>query len=64
MLIMEPKQQVNDARRYHVKPKKQVMTDLASLSECLRLVRNGADDDVPLGDALQGDDSSALRPEA
>jgi hypothetical protein len=40
------------------------MTDTASLFERLRSVRNGADDDVPLGDAFQGDDSSALRPEA
>jgi len=40
------------------------MTDPASLSERLRSVRNGADDDIPLGDALQGDDSSTLRPEA
>ena len=34
------------------------MTDSASLSERCRSVRNGADDDIPLGDALQGDDSS------
>ena len=37
------------------------MTDSASLSERLR---NGADADIPLGDTLQGDDSSTLRPEA
>jgi hypothetical protein len=40
------------------------MTDSASLSERLRSVRKGADDVIPLGDALQGDDSSALRSEA
>ena len=40
------------------------MTNSASLSVERRSMRNGADDDIPFGDALQGDDSSALRPEA
>lgn len=62
--IMELKQYVNEVGRYHRKRKKQVMTDSASLPERLRSVRKGADDVIPLGDALQGDDSSALRPEA
>jgi len=40
------------------------MTDSASLSERRRSMRNGADDDIPLGVALQGDDSLTLRPES
>ena len=40
------------------------MTDLASLSERRRPMRDGDDDDIPFGDALQGDDSWTLRPEA
>ena len=63
MLIMELKQLVNEVRRYHEKQKKQLMTGSTSPRR-RRSLRNGADADVPLGDALQGDDSSTLRPEA
>ena len=63
MLIMELKQYVNEDRPYHGKRKKQLMTDSASLSERCRSLHNRVGDDVPLGNALQGDDSSALRPE-
>ena len=64
MLIMELKQYVNEVRAYHGKRKKQLTTDSASLSERRRSRRDGAYDDIPFGDALQGDDSSTLRPEA
>ena len=40
------------------------MTDPASLSERRRSMRDGADDDIPFGDALQGYDSWTFRPEA
>ncbi len=62
--ILELKQHVNEVRAYYGKRKKQLMTDSASLSERRRSMRDGADADIPLGDALQGDDSSTLRPEA
>jgi len=64
MLIMELKQYVNEIRRYHGMREKQLMPDSVSLSERRRSMRDGADDDIPFGDALQGDDSRTLRPAA
>ena len=62
--IMELKQCVNEVRGYHGKQKKQLMTDSASLPERRRSMRDGADEDIPFGEALQGHDSWTLRPEA